>query len=189
MNRWLGLSFACCFAAVSSSSLPAAASEPEASVQRQEYQGYSALEKSIIEQALSRAGLSWESAPEGKLIEDVRIVSLDVFDERDPVPDFVNVLHATTSEHVIRRELLFQEGEPYRSAFVNETARNMRGLQQLSVVLLVPVQGSRPDRVRVADPPLSRSRGALRVRRTARIPRTTRGDPLRHVRCRVHARG
>ena len=132
-----------------SSSLPAAGSEPDASVQRQEYQGYSALEKSIIEQALSRAGLSWESAPEGKLIEDVRVVSLDVFDERDPVPDFVNVLHATTSENVIRRELLFQQGEPYRSAFVNETARNLRGLQQLSVVLLVPVQGSRPDRVRV----------------------------------------
>ena len=122
---------------------------PTESVQHPEYDGYSALERSVIEQTLAQGSFEWESSPEGKLIEDVRVVSLDVFDERDPVPDFVNVLHATTRDHVIRRELLFQRGEPYRAAFVQETARNLRGLQQLSVVLLIPVQGSRPDRVRV----------------------------------------
>ena len=90
-----------------------------------------------------------ESTPEGKLIEEVQIVTLDVFDERDPMPDFVNVLHATTGEPVIRRELLFREGEPYRASFAHETARNLRNIQQLSIVLVVPVQGSRPDRVRV----------------------------------------
>jgi len=114
-----------------------------------ERDGYSALEKSVIEQELSERGLSLESAPEGKLIEDVQIVSLDVFDERDPVPDFVNVLHATTGEPVIRRELLFREGEPYRESFAHETARNLRNIPQLSIVLVVAVKGSRPDRVRV----------------------------------------
>jgi len=90
-----------------------------------------------------------ERVPEGKLIEEIQVVTLEVFDERDPVPDFVNALHATTGEPVIRRELLFQEGEPYRSSFAHETARNLRSIQQLSVVLVVPVKGSRPDRVRV----------------------------------------
>ena len=61
-----------------------------------EHDGYSALEKSVIEQQLSERGLSLENAPEGKLIEEIQIVTLDVFDERDPMPDFVNVLHATT---------------------------------------------------------------------------------------------
>jgi surface antigen Omp85-like protein len=129
--------------------VPEAGAEPAPLVQHPEGGGYSALESSVIEQKLAEGGLSWESAPEGKLIEDVQIVSLDVFDERDPIPDFVNVLHATTRKRVIRRELLFKEGEPYRAAFAHETARNLRGLQQLSIVLVIPVRGSRPDRVRV----------------------------------------
>jgi len=151
LNRWLGLSFVCCFGAafVLSSSVPAAGAEPAKPAQRPEYEGYSALESSVIEQSLAERGFSLESAPEGKLIEDVQIVSLDVFDERDPMPDFVNALHSTTRQHVIRRELLFKEGEPYRATFAHETARNLRNLQQLSIVLVVPVQGTRPGRVRV----------------------------------------
>ena len=159
MNRWLGLSFACCSGAVLSWAAPATAdpalaasvqaSEPAALGQGSEHDGYSALERSVIQQKLSERGLVAEPAPEGKLIEEIQIISLDVFDERDPMPDFVNVLHATTGEPVIRRELLFREGEAYRASFVHETARNLRLLQQLSIVLLVPVQGSRPNRVRV----------------------------------------
>jgi len=128
---------------------PAVVAQPARPAQSPERDGYSALERSVIEQNLAQRGLTLESAPEGKRIEDVQIVSLDVFDERDPVPDFVNVLHATTREQVIRRELLFKEGEPYRFSFAHETARNLRNLQQLSIVLVVPVQGSGPDRVRV----------------------------------------
>jgi hypothetical protein len=146
LNRWLGLSFACCFGAILSAIAPSALAEP---AQRPERDGYSSLERSVIQQSLAERGLSLEVAPEGKLIEDVQVVSLDVFDERDPVPDFVNVFHATTREPVVRRELLFHEGEPYRATFAHETARNLRNIQQLSIVLVVPVKGSRPDRVRV----------------------------------------
>ena len=149
MNRWLGLSFACCFGAITSSSALAAGAGGPGPGDEPEHDGYSALERSVIEQSLAERGLSLESAPEGKLIEDVQIVSLDVFDERDPVPDFVNVFHATTREPVVRRELLFHEGEPYRTVFAHETARNLRNIPQLSIVLIVPVQGSRPGRVRV----------------------------------------
>lgn len=154
MNRSLALSFACCFGVFSSTTGGVAQAEP-ARVARGvpsgtlENEGYSKLEKSVIEQELAERGLIWESAPEGKLIEEIQVASLDVFDERDPMPDFVNVLHATTSEPVIRRELLFSEGERYRTAFAHETARNLRNLKQLSIVLIVTVKGSRPDRVRV----------------------------------------
>ncbi|MEI9951053.1 MAG: BamA/TamA family outer membrane protein [Pseudomonadota bacterium] len=149
MNRWLGLSFLSCLAAVLSLSAPANGAEPVQPVQRPERDGYSLLERGVIEQHLAERGLSLEDAPEGKQIEEIQIVSLDVFDERDPMPDFVNVFHATTRDDVLRRELLFKEGEPYRATFAHETARNLRNLQQLSIVLIVPVQGSRPDRVRV----------------------------------------
>ncbi|HEY0465602.1 MAG TPA: BamA/TamA family outer membrane protein [Polyangiaceae bacterium] len=156
MNRWLALSSACCFGALSSLSLSAAAAaEPahsagsETPAECSQHEGYSKLETSVIKQALSERGLSVESAPEGKRIEGIEVVTLDVFDDRDPVPDFVNVLHATTNEPVIRRELLFREGEPYRGSLVQETARNLRNVQQLSIVLVIPTQGSRPDRVRV----------------------------------------
>ena len=152
MNRWLGLSFVGSLLAAAILSLSVSAAGKDASAgagQAPARDAYSALERSVIEQKLAERGLSPEYAPEGKLIEGVEIVTLDVFDERDPMPDFVNVLHATTLDRVIRRELLFSEGEPYRGAYAHETARNLRNLQQLSIVLVVPAQGSRPDRVRV----------------------------------------
>jgi hypothetical protein len=111
--------------------------------------GYSALEQSVVSQKLSERGLELDPQPEGKRIEAIDIVALDVFDERDPIPDFVNVLHTTTREQVIRRELLLEAGEPYSSAAAHETARNLRDLPQLSIVLVVPTRGTTPDSVRV----------------------------------------
>lgn len=111
--------------------------------------GYSALEQSVIRQKLGERGLVVDPEPEGKLVEEIQAVPLDVFDERDPMPDFVNVLHVTTRERVIRREVLLEEGAPYRSVLAHETARNLRDVAQLSIVLVVPTRGSRPDRVRV----------------------------------------
>ena len=40
----------------------------------------------------------------------------------------VNALHAETRPYVIRRELLFEVGEPFDTARVNESARNLRAL-------------------------------------------------------------
>lgn len=141
MNRWLGFFFACV--------AYAAASRPSAALAQAQSQDYSQLERSVIDEQLARLGLDAEPEPEGKRIEDVRVVTLDVFDHRDPVPDFVNVFHATTRERVIRRELLFETGSPYRGDLAYETARNLRELPQLSIVLVVPVKGSAPNRVRV----------------------------------------
>jgi hypothetical protein len=40
----------------------------------------------------------------------------------------VNALHAETRPYVIRREMLFEVGQPFDSARVNESARNLRAL-------------------------------------------------------------
>ncbi|HEY6556039.1 MAG TPA: hypothetical protein VI072_02155 [Polyangiaceae bacterium] len=109
----------------------------------------SELEQSIAEQALEQRGFEIDPAPEGKRVESIRIVRLEVFDERDPVPDFINVFHVTSQPYVIRRELLFHEGEPYDAVKFAESARNLRATSQLSVVLVLAVRGSTEDRVRV----------------------------------------
>ena len=148
MNRWLSLSFAWS-SLLWVSLVRAAGPVPDISPTLAPDDGYSALERSVIGQKLAERGLELDPLPEGKRIEQVEIVTLDVFDERDPMPDFVNLLHTTTRRRVIRRELLFSEGDRYRAVLAHETARNLRELVQLSIVLVVPTRGSSADRVRV----------------------------------------
>ncbi len=111
--------------------------------------GYSDLELATIERVVQSDSPNIDPAPVGKIIESIEIVRLDVFDEHDPVPDFVNLFHATTRERVIRRELLFEPGEIYEPKSVGESIRNLRALSQLSLVLIVPLRGSTNDRVKV----------------------------------------
>ncbi len=108
---------------------------------------YSEYEMETIEQALSARRRTLEAAPEGKVIESIEIITLDVIEPRDPAPRFLNWFHRTSRAGVIERELLFEKGDRYDQARVDETERNLRSLRQLSVVLIVPVRGSQPDRV------------------------------------------
>jgi len=110
---------------------------------------YSAYEKETIDAALRDAGGRIEPHPEGKRIESIEIVTLEVIEDRDPVPGFFNVFHATTLKSVIRGELLFEEGQVYDALRVQESARNLRRRRQLSLVLLVPLRGSSPDSIRM----------------------------------------
>ncbi len=110
------------------------------------------FERRTLEEQAERLGVPAEidAHPEGKRIERVDTVVLDVFDEHDPVPDFANIFHSMTRKSVVQRELLFRQGERYVGARVDESARNLRLLtQQLSLVIVVPLRGSAPDRVRV----------------------------------------
>ncbi|HEY4102906.1 MAG TPA: BamA/TamA family outer membrane protein [Polyangiaceae bacterium] len=136
MNRWLGLFFGFFLVA-------------RAGIARAEDRSYSALEQSVTEQELRARKWELEPAPEGKRIEDIQIATIDVFDERDPVPDFVDIFHTTTRKAVVRRELLFEKGAFYDQRLADESARNLRELIQLSIVLVVTAKGSTPDRVRV----------------------------------------
>jgi hypothetical protein len=114
---------------------------------------YSAYELEAIAEGLDAEGLERENAPEGKTIESIVVRRLDVFEPRDPLPawlgTFLDGLHATSRPFMIERELLVREGQPYDQRRVDETARNLRQLRQLSLVLCVPTKGSTADSVRL----------------------------------------
>jgi hypothetical protein len=110
---------------------------------------YSSYERDAIHDALVFLHATEEKAPEGKILEGFDILTLEVFEKRDPVPSFVNIFHATTRHYVVEREILLRPGEPYRQALIDDSIRNLRALPQLSLVLTLTTQGSEPDRVRL----------------------------------------
>jgi len=110
---------------------------------------YSPYEQATIDEATARLESRVDPDPEGKVVEGVDVVTLDVIERRDPVPGALNLLHATTRHYVIEREVLMDAGAPYRRFLCDETARNLRTLPQLSLVICTATVGSSSDRVRV----------------------------------------
>jgi len=112
-----------------------------------------ALEVSELEARSIRRALGdrpeLDDAPENKRIESVEIVRLPVFDDDDPVPDFINIFHFQTRERVIRRELLFAPGDRYQAERVAETLRNLQLLPQFGVVVVAARKSRDPGQVRV----------------------------------------
>lgn len=113
-------------------------------------EGYSSYESATIERVLSRLRATLDPAPEGKIVEGIDVVPLEVIEDRDPAPAFLNWFHALSRPYVIRREVLLAIGLPYEQALADESARHLRELSQLSLVLVFAVRGGAPDRVRVA---------------------------------------
>ncbi len=109
----------------------------------------SPYEQQAIVDALHEVDAKAEPAPDGKVIEKIIVLPRDVIEQRDPLPNFLNVFHWRSLDHTIRRQVLVHEGDIYQQDRVDETARNLRSLRQLSLVLCIPVQGSQPDRVRL----------------------------------------
>ena len=72
------------------------------------------------------------SASKAPIIRAIVIDRSEVFDSVEARAfwgfGLVNALHAQTRPYVVRRELLFEVGEPFDSARVNESARNLRAL-------------------------------------------------------------
>ncbi|HMI85585.1 MAG TPA: hypothetical protein VK550_15920 [Polyangiaceae bacterium] len=110
---------------------------------------YSPYELASIEEAVAALGTRVAPDPEGKTVEGIDIVTLDVVEPRDPAPRALNMLHATSRRAVIAREILLTEGEPYSAFRCDETARNLRLLHQLSLVICTATYGSAADQVRV----------------------------------------
>lgn len=123
--------------------------------------GYSAYEKATIATALRRLHGELDASPEGKIVESVEVIRLEVLDEESkplakiPLvgpflrPAVINPLHTTTKEWIVRRELLLATGDRFQQNLLDETARNLRRLKQLSLVIGVPMKGSRDDRVKL----------------------------------------
>jgi len=73
------------------------------------------------------------------LVRAVEINRLNVFADSEAtffLPRLANRLHVRTRPEVVEQELLFRAGEPYDSASVSETARNLRRLGIFRLVRL-----------------------------------------------------
>jgi len=80
----------------------------------------------------------------GAVIGEIRVVIGDVFDTSIEGEDTwlyrtANRLHIETRESVIRDQLLFEPGEPYRDRLVRETERILRSKGYLYHAYIVPV--------------------------------------------------
>jgi hypothetical protein len=140
---------------------PAGAPQTDEPVPTLRSEVFSPYEQGAIDDALANRHEVLDPAPEGKILEGVDIVTLDVIDPRDPAPVLslgghtyspaktVNSLHVTTKRYVVDREILLRPGDPYKAVSVEESVRNLRTLPQLSLVVAVAVRGSAPDRVRL----------------------------------------
>jgi hypothetical protein len=113
---------------------------------------YSVYEHDTIDDALAYLHAVEDPHPEGKIIEGIDIITLEVFERRDLVPGVTmifNVFHATTRPYVVEREILVRRGEPFRQTLIDDSIRNLRALVQLSLVLTLATEGTAPDRVRL----------------------------------------
>src|SRR4051794_31121454 len=101
---------------------PLMATAPEAAAPAAGY------EEMLVAWGLAQHGREVEPSPEGKRLEAVLVSAEDVVAESDPYPNFLNIFHVRTREHVIRREVLLEIGAPYSAELAEETARNLRKL-------------------------------------------------------------
>jgi hypothetical protein len=125
-------------------STPSARADPSSVTFR-----YSPYEEQAIRDAASDLGTSVDPQPEGKIVERIDFVRLDPIDRHDPAPMTIDVLHVTSRPSVLRHEIFVREGDAWRKTMVDESARSLRLLPQLSLVICVPMRGSSPDRVRL----------------------------------------
>jgi len=138
-----------CVALVGAAERPARAQTTAAPPGATQANTYSAYERGAVAVALKNYRATPDPSPEGKLLEGIDIVTLDVFEPRDPVPNVFDIFHTTSKRYVIAREVLLTAGERYQQSLVDDSVRNLRGLPQLSLVLAIPTKGSAPDRVRL----------------------------------------
>lgn len=104
-------------------------------------------ERSAVEWALKKRHLRLEDRPEGKLLEAIIVVNLDVFGKAEGFLRLVNFLHVTTREHVIEREVLLRPGESWDQELVEETQRKLKDPLFTSLVVVIPVKASTADKV------------------------------------------
>ncbi len=127
---------------------PSLAPPPSPSPETRKFQ-YSSYEQATIADALATLGLGPEERPEGKVVESIQAIRLEVIEERDPAPRFLNVFHHVTRSYVVERELLLRSGDVFRQTLADETQRKLASVSQLSLVLVVAAAGTTPDKVRV----------------------------------------
>lgn len=109
----------------------------------------SEFEREVQERALEAFDLSLDPAPQAKIIEAIDVFVVEPFDERDPIPDFVNVLHVKSRDYVVKQELALHVGEAFDQGRADDSLRNLRSTLKFSLVLVATALGSAPDKLRV----------------------------------------
>lgn len=109
----------------------------------------SAVEESLVQEALRARNLEEDPHPEGKTIEAIEVYVVEVFDDRDPIPNFVNYLHTRTRDRIVAQEVLLEVGTPWDLGRVLETERNLRAIRQHSLANVVAARGSSIDKIRL----------------------------------------
>jgi hypothetical protein len=101
---------------------------------------------------------SGEETQNGLVIGEIEIVSEDVFTDEEAARGAVyrtaNALHMSTRSSVVRKFLLFEEGDPYVASRIEESERNLRDLtflQSASITVSEPHNGVVDVRVRTQD--------------------------------------
>lgn len=79
---------------------------------------------------------------EGKRIRKISFNTIDVFDENNPDENnslyrFLNTLHINTKAHVIKSQLLFQEGDLASRDMIQESARILRTRNYLTTAFIL----------------------------------------------------
>ncbi len=98
-------------------------------------------------------------APSAKLVVgQIEVISNNIFSEAESdsavgvlalVRNSMNGLHINTREYVLRRELLFAEGDNYRPELLAETERNLRELGFLNNISVSAVDTTEDGRVNI----------------------------------------
>lgn len=104
-------------------------------------------ESRLVDRVLTELGATVDSSPEGKIIRRIVIRNHEIILPEDPYPQLMNLVHVTTRESVVRRELLFSEGQRYDPTVVEETERNLRQMSILATARVVPLQAGEPGAV------------------------------------------
>lgn len=77
-----------------------------------------------------------------KTIRSIKIIVRDVFDEKEEnglIYRTANILKINTAEDIIKRELLFQEGDTYNKFNIAESGRNLRSLPFLRNITITEI--------------------------------------------------
>ncbi|MGQ0507092.1 MAG: BamA/TamA family outer membrane protein [Myxococcaceae bacterium] len=108
-----------------------------------------AYEERLIAWGLEKVGRARDPAPEGKRVEEILVASEDIISPTDPYPNLLNLVHVTTREPVVKREVLLQPNTLYEARLASETERNLRRLGLFAVARVVAVRGSEDNSVAV----------------------------------------
>jgi hypothetical protein len=121
---------------------PRAAAQPPAGAlpEAPSYQlSLGSFERDALERALAARGLRLEPHPYGKVVRRLHVVNHDVFGAEEGFLRWFNILHRTSREHVVEREVLLRPGQMWDDALVDETRRRLRDPLFTSLAVVAPV--------------------------------------------------